>query len=200
MPQLKFTEIEKKENKIIRYPNLNTVLMVEDFLKKHRDMPIKIVELKEKLPKQVMHQTLKIILEYLWKSGKIIYGPKGMQWIYSEPEHLKKMMQDSLEILNKETIIQKIEENREKIKSFGVKKLTLIGSYAHDEAKHESDIDFLVEFEKGRGLFDDYVHCLQFLRDLFGKEIDMGEKRLLREELKPNILGGLGGKKIEAKL
>lgn len=72
--------------------------MVEDYLKKHRDMPIKISELKKKLPKQIMHQTLKIILEYLWKSGKIIYGPKGVQWIYSEPEHLKKMMKNSLEI------------------------------------------------------------------------------------------------------
>lgn len=90
--------IEKHKHTIRRYPNLNTVLMVEDYLKKHRDMPIKISELKKKLPKQIMHQTLKIILEYLWKSGKIIYGPKGVQWIYSEPEHLKKMMKNSLEI------------------------------------------------------------------------------------------------------
>ena len=95
MQKLQFTKTEmvKNENhKIKRYPNLNTVLMVEDFLKKHRNKPIKISELKKKLPKQVMHQTLKIILTYLWKSGKIIYGPKWVQWIYSEPEHLKKMM------------------------------------------------------------------------------------------------------------
>ena len=90
--------IEKENNKIIRYPNLNTVLMVEEFLEKNRDLPIKFSELKNRLPRQVMHQTLKIILEYLWKSGKIIYGPKGIQWIYSEPEHLKKMMHDSLEV------------------------------------------------------------------------------------------------------
>ena len=101
MPELKFTRtemIEKKDHKLRRYPNLNTVLMVEDFLKKHRDMPMKLSELKRKLPKQVMHQTIKIILEYLWKSGKIIYGPKGIQWIYSEPEHLRKMMEGSLEV------------------------------------------------------------------------------------------------------
>ena len=90
--------IEKENNKIIRYPNLNTVLMVEEFLEKNRDLPIKFSELKNRLPKQVMHQTLKIILEYLWKSGKIIYGPKGIQWIYSEPEHLKKMIHNSLEV------------------------------------------------------------------------------------------------------
>jgi len=95
----KKTELIEKENHVAkRYPNLNTVLMVEDFLKKHRDLPISIAELKKKLPKQVMHQTLKIILEYLWKSGKIIYGPKGVQWIYMEPEHLKKMMKNILEV------------------------------------------------------------------------------------------------------
>ena len=101
MQKLQFTKtemIEKKDHKTSRYPNLNTVLMVEDFLKEHRDIPMKISEIKEKLPKQVMHQTLKIILEYLFRSGKIIYGPRGIQWIYSEPEHLKKMLENTLEI------------------------------------------------------------------------------------------------------
>lgn len=98
---LQFTETEirkKTKQRIFRYPNLNTVLMVEDFLRKHCDLPLKISEIKNGIPKKVMHQTLKIILEYLWKSGKIIYGPKGIQWIYSEPEHLKKMLENSLEM------------------------------------------------------------------------------------------------------
>jgi hypothetical protein len=90
--------IEREDNKEKRYPNLNTVLMVESFLKKNRDMPMKVSEIKKKLPKQIMHQTLIVILEYLWRSGKIIYGPKGIQWIYSEPEHLKKMFEDALEV------------------------------------------------------------------------------------------------------
>lgn len=101
MPVLQFTKTEmlqKERRKIIRYPNLATVLMVEDFLKEHQDLPLKISEIKKQLPKQIMHQTLQVILEYLWISGKIIYGPKGIQWVYSEPEHLKKMFEDTLEI------------------------------------------------------------------------------------------------------
>lgn len=84
---LQFTEnevIKEEEQQTRRYPNLNTVLMVEDFLKEHRDMPLKISEIKRQLPRQIMHQTLQVILEYLWKSGKIIYGPHGVQWIYTE--------------------------------------------------------------------------------------------------------------------
>jgi hypothetical protein len=101
MQKLKLTKtelIEKKDRTTKRYPNLSTVLMVEDFLKKHRDLPMKVSNLRKKLPKQVMHQTLQIVLVYLYRSGKIIYGPKGIQWIYSEAEHLKRMLKDSLEI------------------------------------------------------------------------------------------------------
>ena len=101
MPELEFTKdelIEKDKHRVRRYPNLNTVLMVEDFLKKNMGMPMKLSELRKKLPKQVMHQTLKMILEYLFRSGKIIYGPKGVQWIYVEPAHLKKRMENALEI------------------------------------------------------------------------------------------------------
>jgi len=101
MPELSFTPTEmrsKDEHRIRRYPNLSTVIMVEDFLKAHRDVPMKITELRQRLPKQVMHPTLKLILEYLFHSGKIIYGPKGIQWIYAEPEHLKRMMENTLEL------------------------------------------------------------------------------------------------------
>ena len=101
MQELKFTKtemIEKKNHKTRRYPNLNTVLMVEDFLKRHRDIPIKMSELRKKLPRQVMHPTLKIILDYLQISGKIIIGTKGVQWIYTESEHLRKMIEGGLEI------------------------------------------------------------------------------------------------------
>ena len=101
MATLQFTEtemIKKEVHKTKRYPNLNTVLMVEDFLKKHRDLPLKTSDIRTQLPTQVMHQTLQVVLEYLWKSGKIIYGPRGVQWIYSEPGHLKEMFENTLEI------------------------------------------------------------------------------------------------------
>lgn len=80
----------------VRYPNLNTVLMVEDFLRENREVPVEFGELRLKLPRQVMVSTLKVILEYLWRSGKIIYGPRGVQWIFVEPEHLNMMIEGSL--------------------------------------------------------------------------------------------------------
>lgn len=182
------------KQKLEHTPTLNTVLMVEETLKNMNES-VTIAELKRKLPRQVNHNTLKLILEYLEKSNKISVSLKGIAWMHSSSAIIDAIHKNTM--LNKEQIIKKIEQNKDKIKAFGVKKLALIGSYARNEANEKSDIDFLVEFKQGRGLFDDYAHLLQFLRDLFGKEIDLGEKHLLREELKPYILGG---KKIEAKI
>ncbi|MCK4670823.1 MAG: hypothetical protein KAT43_06480, partial [Nanoarchaeota archaeon] len=55
--------------KIKHSPTLNTVLMVEDTLKEAGEV-ITIAELKRRLPKKVMHQTLIQILDYLQMSGK----------------------------------------------------------------------------------------------------------------------------------
>lgn len=111
--------------------------------------------------------------------------------------NLYKIHQTSSTMLTKEQIIKKIEQNKRNIRSFGVKKLILIGSYAQGKATSHSDIDFLVEFEDNRGLFDDYIGTLHFLEDLFHQKIDLGEKHLIRKELRHYILEGT---KIEAEI
>ena len=78
-------------------PTLNTVLMVEDILKKSRQA-IKLAELKRKLPKKVMHSTLIKILDYLQISGKILISTKGIVWIYTPREELNKMMEKGIEL------------------------------------------------------------------------------------------------------
>lgn len=100
-------------------------------------------------------------------------------------------------MLTKKLIIKKIEENKDTLKSFGVKKLILFGSYAAGKAKKSSDLDFLVEFAAGRGLYDDYVGLSRFLERLFKKKVDIVKPALLREELKESILRGA---QIEAQI
>ncbi len=100
-------------------------------------------------------------------------------------------------LLTKEEILKTIELNSKIIKNLGVKKLTLFGSYARDTQKNNSDIDFLVEFENKRGLFDDYTNLLHLFEETFERNIDLVKKNLVREELKPYILGG---KKYEARI
>ena len=54
---------------VIHYPNLKTVLMVEDVLKKANNLMTR-EDLKKKLPTKIMHQTLNVILKYLEDGGK----------------------------------------------------------------------------------------------------------------------------------
>ena len=70
-------------------------------------------------------------------------------------------------MLTSEEITKKLEENMEKIKQYGVKRMGLFGSYAKDEQKKESDIDILVEFEEGKKNFDNYMDLKFFLEELF---------------------------------
>ena len=70
------------EKEIIHYPSLRTMLMVERILKE-ADTMIDREELKRRLPSQIMHQTLNIILKYLEEKGMIIDSRKGILWIYN---------------------------------------------------------------------------------------------------------------------
>jgi len=79
-------------------PTLNTVIMVEDTLRNMDESVISIADLKKILPKQVNHNTLKIILEYLEESNKIAVSMKGITWIHNPNKNLKKAISTGLEL------------------------------------------------------------------------------------------------------
>ncbi len=78
---------------ILRYPRLDTVLMVERFIKDN-DGEFKKRALWEHLPKKMMYQTFCVIIDYLLYSKKISIDAEGkIGWIYypeKAKEHLKK--------------------------------------------------------------------------------------------------------------
>ncbi len=82
---------------IIHYPTLKTVLMVEKILKE-ADMIIDREELKRRLPMQIMHQTLNLILLYLEEKGLISDSHKGILWIYNPSPKLKNALEKGREI------------------------------------------------------------------------------------------------------
>jgi hypothetical protein len=88
----------KKNQKQIHWPTLNTVMMVENTLKKMNESVISIAELKRNLPKQVNHITLMTILEYLEKSNKIAVTLRGITWIENNNSNLKKMIASGMEL------------------------------------------------------------------------------------------------------
>ncbi len=90
--------MSRRIQKLEHGPTLNTVLMVENTLKKMEGSIITIAELKRKLPKQVNHNTLKIILEYLEESNKIAVSLRGITWIHNTNPKLRKAITEGLEL------------------------------------------------------------------------------------------------------
>lgn len=89
--------MQKSTTKIIHYPSLKTVLMVEEALKKAKELLTR-EQLKNKLPRKMMHQTLNVVLDYLEKSGKIIDGRRGILWIYNPSPKLDHAIKEGIEV------------------------------------------------------------------------------------------------------
>ena len=83
--------------KLLHSPNLTTILMVEKVLKDAKEL-VTVAELKRRLPRKVMHQTLLEVLDYLQLSGKILIGTKGILWIYMERRELEALKNTGTEI------------------------------------------------------------------------------------------------------
>ena len=76
------------KNPSVRYPRLDTVIRIEEFIKKH-DGEFRKKQLWEKLPKKIMYQTFSIALDYLIISGKVSVDAEGkIGWIFY-PEEAK---------------------------------------------------------------------------------------------------------------
>ena len=84
-----------------------------------------------------------------------------------------------------------VEEIRRKVrptlKKFGVVRAALFGSAARGEATASSDLDFLVELEAGRTLFD-LVGLKQELGDVLGRKADVITYRSLHPRLRERVL------------
>ena len=82
--------------KILHYPRLDTVIMVENTIKKYNGEFTR-TELWKKLDKKMMYQTFKIILDYLIDSKKIIIKGDKVVWIFN-PVLLEKLLENSVEV------------------------------------------------------------------------------------------------------
>lgn len=76
---------------ILHYPRLDTVLMVENFIKENSG-EFRKRSLWERLPRKTMYQTFCVIIDYLEQSGKIGVDKEGhIAWIWN-PALVKKYM------------------------------------------------------------------------------------------------------------
>ena len=84
-----------------------------------------------------------------------------------------------------------VQEKREDILQVaarrGATNVRIFGSVARGEDDERSDIDFLVDMEPGRSIFD-LGGLLMELQDLLGHQVDVVTERGLRARIKEEVL------------
>ncbi len=86
-------------------------------------------------------------------------------------------------MFRRKKIVEVIHKNNEEIRNYGVKRIGVFGSFVRAAQNSKSDIDILVEFNRGEKAFDNYMELKFYLEKLFHRRVDL----VIREALKPRI-------------
>lgn len=73
--------------------------------------------------------------------------------------------------LSQKEILLSLQQHRDALSKYTVKRIGLFGSYAAGNQRQRSDIDFLVEFEEPS--FDNFMKLVDYLEKLFGRKVDI---------------------------
>ncbi len=83
---------------------------------------------------------------------------------------------------------KKIEENKTHLKQiYHIKEIGVFGSFIRGEETVSSDIDILVEFEKGHNDLFNYIRLKYYLEGLLGRKVDLVKKNAVKSRLKERI-------------
>lgn len=107
-----------------------------------------------------------------------------VRWRYLSYERFYKYGEANVDMrkgLDSKEVIRKIEENRDRFRGAGVKRLGLFGSYLKGEQKRGSDVDILVEFDEVT--LEKYSDALRLLGKILRRKVDLVIEESLRDEL-----------------
>jgi predicted nucleotidyltransferase len=91
-------------------------------------------------------------------------------------------------IKSKSTLLSALTTNKKVIRSFGVCKLGVFGSFASGNFKHDSDVDLLVEFEPAQKTYDNFIELSFYLESLLGRKVELVTPQSLSKYIGPHIL------------
>ncbi|MHA4894012.1 nucleotidyltransferase family protein [Pedobacter sp. PWIIR3] len=94
----------------------------------------------------------------------------------------------SAAVKNKEMLFSALLTNRQKIRSYGVCRLSVFGSFLTGKFKKNSDVDLLVEFEPQQKSYDNFMELSFYLEDLLGRRVELVTTQSLSKYIGPHIL------------
>ena len=96
-------------------------------------------------------------------------------------------MAQSERALTKEQVAQRLAAHAEELRSLGVRSLDLFGSIARGDARPESDVDLLVEFQEVPGLIG-FLRLRDRLQEILGRPVDLVTRSGLRPRIRERVL------------
>ncbi len=95
-------------------------------------------------------------------------------------------------MLSKKGIKDKITSNALLIQQYGISKIGLFGSYARQEQNKDSDIDILIDFQKDKETFDNFMAVCDLLDNIFsGYKVEVVTTGGLSPYIGPHILNSV---------
>jgi predicted nucleotidyltransferase len=91
-------------------------------------------------------------------------------------------------ILHRDSILKALSANRQRLAQYGVSRIGLFGSYVRNQATPNSDIDLIVDIQKDKKTFSNFLSLNYFLEDLLGKKVELVTTQSLSPYIGPHIL------------
>ncbi|GAB4239036.1 MAG: nucleotidyltransferase family protein [Elainellaceae cyanobacterium] len=88
--------------------------------------------------------------------------------------------------MQKQEVLTLLAKHQNTLKDFGVKSMMLFGSVARDEARTDSDVDLLVEFDRPVGLLT-FVRLKRYLEEILESSVDLGTPDSLKPYLREPV-------------
>jgi predicted nucleotidyltransferase len=93
-----------------------------------------------------------------------------------------------MSVQTKDHVLSLLRAHQQRLRSLGVRRLGLFGSFVRQQPNAESDVDVLVEFEPGRKTFDAFIALASFLEELFERRVELLTPESLSPYLRPHIM------------
>jgi len=90
--------------------------------------------------------------------------------------------------VTKDTVISVIEGTSVRLRELGVCSIGLFGSFVRDQARADSDVDLLVEFNPGDKTFNNFMDACFLLEDLLNRRVELVTKESLSPYIGPHVL------------
>jgi predicted nucleotidyltransferase len=89
--------------------------------------------------------------------------------------------------MTRSEVIARLIEHRSEVAALHATSLALFGSVARDEARADSDVDLLVEFDKPVGLFE-FLELKERLEEILGRRVDLATRASLKPRIREKVL------------